>query len=85
MALYWIALVSLAVVVNASDMVMKLRVNRTLQENERFSWWNRDARAVSRKYRELFPESYLPDTERYSFWLFLVMLAAWAIPSLWKS
>jgi hypothetical protein len=63
---------------------MKLRVNDTLQQSERFSWWNRDARAISRKYREFFPDSYLPDVERYSFWLFLALFAVW-LPALWKS
>jgi hypothetical protein len=58
MAWYWIALVFFAGVANASDLVMKHHVDRTRQENEWFSWWNRDARAVPRKRRELFPESY---------------------------
>jgi hypothetical protein len=84
MVFYWVALAFLAVVVNASDVAMKLRVNGTLQESERFSWWNRDARAVARKYRDLFPDSYLPDVERYSFWLFLVLLAAGVVASLRK-
>jgi hypothetical protein len=84
MIFYWVSLAFLAVVVNVSDIVMKLRVNGTLQERERFSWWNHGARAVSRKYRDLFPGSYLPDVERYSFWLFVGMLLMWAVGDVWK-
>jgi|HubBroStandDraft_5_1064220.scaffolds.fasta_scaffold207576_2 hypothetical protein len=84
MVVYWVALAFFAVVTNSSGVVMKVRVNDTLPQSERFSWWNRDARGVSRKYRQLFPDSYLPDVERYSFWLFLVMLAACVIASLQK-
>lgn len=86
MAWYWITIAWLLVVaVNVCAVVMRVRVNRTLPESERFSGWRRDAGAVSRRYRELFPNSYLPDLERYSFWLVVVMLLVWLIDALWKT
>jgi hypothetical protein len=64
------------VVTNASSTVMQMRVNDRVPEDERFSWWSRNYADVGRKYRELFPESPLPDIARYSGWICLLLLAA---------
>jgi hypothetical protein len=69
MALFWSIFVLVIVVNNFTAITMKQQVNATLPTGQRFSWWNRDVRQVSRKYLELFPESYLPIVEQCSFGL----------------
>lgn len=85
MIAFWIVFAILAVVSNATAVTMKVRLNEILPEGERFSWWNRDGRAVSRKYQELFPDSYLPYIDRYSFWIIVALLGAAVMVSVWHS
>jgi len=72
-ALFWSIFVLVIVVNNFTAITMKQQVNATLPTGQRFSWWNRDVRQVSRKYLEIFPESYLPIVERCSFWVAIVL------------
>jgi hypothetical protein len=86
MSLYVATVVLLIVVLNASGIVMQVRVNRILEEPERFSWvGRRNSIAVSRKYRELFPDSYLPKIARYSSWLIAALIPTGIAVDLWKS
>jgi hypothetical protein len=81
MTIFWSILILLAVVTKYSAIAMKIQVNHRLPLGERFSWWNRDAGKVVRKYRELYPDSRLPSIGQWTFWLFLAMLVGWAIAS----
>ena len=56
----WFILAISILVSAVSDVVMKMQVNDKLPENDRFSWWNRDAWTVARRYQEFYPESFLP-------------------------
>lgn len=60
---------------NYADTVMKIRINRRLPAEERFSWWSRNSWKVARKYGEFCPDSYLPLIARCSFWLCASLLA----------
>ena len=82
--IFWGVLALAAVVCNGAAIVMKLRVNERMSPGAKFSWWNRDAWRVAKKYSEFFPDSYLPLAGRLSFWLFVTMLATFALSSLIK-
>lgn len=62
--------------------VMKVRLNKMLPENERFSWWARNYSAVSNKYREFHPNSHLPDLARYSGWICIFLFVVGVLSSL---
>ncbi|MBI3474813.1 MAG: hypothetical protein HY010_03720 [Acidobacteria bacterium] len=68
-ALIVIVLVMLISIASISDISMKVAVNNRLPPEERFSWWNRDGWRVAKKYKELFPDSYLPVISQCSFGL----------------
>jgi hypothetical protein len=72
------------VVTSASSTVMKMRVNDRVPEDAQFSWWSRNYADVGRKYRELFPDSPLPDIARYSGWICLLVLAAGVLKSFFE-
>jgi hypothetical protein len=69
-----VALVIFGAVTSASSTVMKMQVNDRVPEDERFSW-SRNYADVGRKYRQLFPDSLLPDIARCSGWICLLLLA----------
>jgi hypothetical protein len=73
MAFFWSIVVLAILVNNCTTIAMKMEVNETLPAGQRFSWWNRDGRQVSRKYLQIHPESYLPILERCSFWAVVVL------------
>jgi hypothetical protein len=72
-----ICLLVLAISLNTSHILMKYRLNSTLPEDQRFSWWSRDFREVSDAYRKGFPDSVLPDIDQYggyAIWAFFAVL-----------
>jgi hypothetical protein len=79
-----VAFLIFGVVTSASSTVMKMRVNDRVPEDERFSWWSRNYADVGRKYRQLFPDSVLPDIARYSGWISLLLLAAGVLNSFFE-
>ena len=84
-SIFW-SLVVLAILVNNyADIAMKIQVNQRLPKQERFSWWSRNSWAVSRKYREFYPDSNLPLIGQFSFWLAIVLGAAFVASTLWNS
>ena len=85
MAIFWSILVLSIVVKIYSDFVMKIQVNERLPEEQRFSWWTRNSWKVARKYRELYPDSYLPLIGQCSFWLCLALGTTVLVNSLGKS
>jgi hypothetical protein len=50
---------------NIISISMKIRVNDRRPHDQKLSWWSRDFREVNRAYRECYPESVLPDVDRY--------------------
>ena len=81
--IFW-SLVVLAIVVNNyADISMKVQVNQRLPEQERFSWWSRSSWAVARKYAEFYPDSNLPLIGLSSFWLCIVLGAAFLASTIW--
>jgi len=81
MAIFWLMLVLSIAACGIASTFMKMEVNGRLPPAERFSWWNRDAGKVTRKYREFYPDSYLPVIAQFSFWLFVILFVVWAILS----
>jgi hypothetical protein len=79
MVILWSLFVMLIVVVNVSDILMKIRVNDMLPSGQQFSWWSRDFRQVTRKHKELFPDSYLPVISKSSFWFGVALLLIWLV------
>jgi hypothetical protein len=57
----FVCLVVLILVVDVLFVVMKTTVNGRLPEGQKLSWWRRDFREVKRNYRELYPDSSLPN------------------------
>ena len=71
---YWISTLVLAgLLTNAAWLLIKIRVNQRLPDQERFSYWKRDYSSVARKYRELYPDSRLPAIARSIFAIFLIL------------
>ncbi len=83
-ATFWAVFALAVVVCNGAAIVMKLRVNERMSPGAKFSWWNRDAWSVAKKYSEFFPDSYVPLAGRLSFWLFVAMFATFVLSSLIK-
>jgi hypothetical protein len=84
MAIFWSILVLSVIVTNLADVAMKIQVNERLPSEEKFSWWNRDSWRVARKYRDFYPNSYLPLISQCTFWLFVVLLSAGIVGTLRK-
>jgi hypothetical protein len=61
---------------NIISVIMKIRVNEQRVEGPRLSWWSRDFRAVTRTYREYYPNSILPDAERYVSYVVYALFVA---------
>jgi hypothetical protein len=70
----------LGAVANVIFMTMKIRVNSKRLDGEKFPWWVRDFRRVNQKYSEYYPNSILPDIDRYGgyflYGLFAVVILA---------
>ena len=84
MAFFWLVLVLSIVVTNYADVVMKIHVNDKLPAGKRFSWWSRNSWVVARKYKEFYPDSYLPLISLGSFLLCLALLAFILARQLWE-
>lgn len=76
------SLVILAIPLNVIAWLMKSRVNAALPEDKQFSWWSRDFRGVNRAYRENFPNSVLPDIDRYGGYAIWILFAGLILVSL---
>jgi hypothetical protein len=81
--IFWSLLVPSIVVFVYADIAMKIRVNDRLPAKERYSWASRNSWAVARKYREFYPNSYLPLIGKCSFLLCTLLGAAFAVNTLW--
>ena len=62
--------------------VVKMDVNSSIPESERFSWLSRYTSKVGRRHRELFPGSPLPAVAQLSYWICLLILAAMFVQGL---
>jgi hypothetical protein len=69
-----LAFVFLGTVNAVTSIAMKVQVNRTRPEDERFSWWVRDFSDVRQSYQELSPSSPLPNIAKYSGWSCLALI-----------
>lgn len=72
----FMSLVVLGIINNAISATMKFRVNARRFDDQKLSWWSRDFREVNRAYRECYPDSVLPDLDRYSYYLLLALFVA---------
>jgi hypothetical protein len=63
-----VVLLILIVISSGASIMMKVQLNDELPEDEQFPRQDRDWVAVTRKYRQLYPDSYLPDIARYTGW-----------------
>jgi hypothetical protein len=85
MAIFWSILVLSSWVAVYTTIAMKLQVNEKLPSNESISWWRGYRWKVSRKYKELYPDSWLPLIDKSNFWLCLGLAALVLLSPLWKS
>ncbi|MGD0631149.1 MAG: hypothetical protein ABR987_17610 [Terracidiphilus sp.] len=78
MLIYLIVATFIVGLVNGiAGIAIKIQVNRSLPEGERFSWWNRfNYFEVQSKHRELFPGSFLPGVAQFSLVISLFLFAA---------
>jgi hypothetical protein len=77
-----VAFIAFGLITDGTATIMKIRINEKLPQGERFSWWARNYSAVGQKYRELFPNSLLPDISRYSGWICVLLFVASIMASL---
>jgi hypothetical protein len=71
-----VCILALGIPLDVLAMWMKVRVNETLPEDRRLSWWSRNYRQVEQIYGDQNPDSVLPDLSRYAGYLVMALFAA---------
>ena len=82
MTILIVCFVVLGLVADVLFVIMKTTVNDRLPAGQKLSWWGHDFRQVNRNYREIYPDSNLPDLATalwYGLWVLLVCAIALSI------
>jgi hypothetical protein len=77
-------LVVVALLSILSEIVMRVRPTRRAS-SDKMVWWRRGGDEVSATYEEVSPDSSLPFSSRFIFWLAAACAGALVFSTLWKS
>jgi hypothetical protein len=78
-------LVLIAVLSICINLVMRIRLTIAEHSRDKLVWWRRSSDEIDTMYEELFPGSYLPQFNQFTFWLLLASAAVLLVAILWKS
>ena len=70
-AIFFLALLLVALVSLSSEIIMRVRLSRLEPRTEKLLWWRKGGDEIAAAYRQIFPGAMLPIFRLFAFWLFL--------------
>lgn len=83
-AIVFSILVLLAILSICSNIVIRVRLTKAEPSRDKLIWWRRGSDEASETYRQLFPDSYLPQFIQAAFWIILAIAAVTLVTMLWS-
>ena len=68
------ALLLLALISIASELIMRIRLSGREERGEKLLWWRRGGDEVADEYQKVFPRSIFPRFRMYAFLGFLILV-----------